>query len=457
MAAVDGGKSELEKAILDLRAHKKLLAKNEYPSLRALYSKQFETGHKATIQQALIVQTTIQRLAGSIGTLKSRKSFTPRSMSSTTLTFHAALKIFHNLLKRYPQRMDAFGNLAIAVALTWDQPKRGVYDYSGHQRVSKAQMPAEREGDMENFDYYSGGPTAVRERVQLLPWEFLVHLVNHRTPAAERAWAVQNYLSGRVMFGKCYHDVPYDYEMLNSDFATAKLNDKTYTLENIRRYGGVCAMQADFAARVGKSLGVPAEYVSGASAYKDGHAWVMWVELQNVTKNTITFSLQSHGRYQGDKYYVGKLVDPHTGVEITDRKLELQLQGVGMSPQAHRQVSLVMKAYPMVRQSTKMSVAEQLNFLYQAIKLSPWNEDPWIALAGMSRDGRVGKDNVPQMMVALEKLYATFAAFPDFTWTVFDDLISFQHNAKLRAKLYERLVAMYEQAEPGRTFPARLA
>ena len=82
-------------------------------------------------------------------------------------------------------------------------------------------------------------------------------------------------------------------------------------------------MQADYAARVGKSIGVPAEYVRGESNSGGLHAWVMWVELRTVTKTSIVFSLQSHGRYRTDHYYVGTLQDPQTGRRITDRELEI--------------------------------------------------------------------------------------------------------------------------------------
>ena len=43
-----------------------------------------------------------------------------------------------------------------------------------------------------------------------------------------------------------------------------------------------------------------------------------------------------------------------------------------------------------------------------------------------------------------DKLFRTFAGFPDFTWKVFDDLVQYQKNTKQRNKYYERLVQMYE-------------
>ena len=78
-------------------------------------------------------------------------------------------------------------------------------------------------------------------RGQWLPWEFLVHVINHRTPEKERQWALQNYFNKRSMFGRCYKDVPYDYEMLNSQSKVAKMNEKEYNLPNLKSFGGVCA------------------------------------------------------------------------------------------------------------------------------------------------------------------------------------------------------------------------
>ena len=256
------------------------------------------------------------------------------------------------------------------------------------------------------------------------------------------------------MYGKCYKDVPYDMEMLNSNFATAKLNGQIYTLENIRKFGGVCAEQADFAASVGKSIGVPAEFVHGESTFGESHAWVMWVELLNVTRTSIVFHLESYGRYSYDKYYVGGLTDPRTGQEITDRQLELWLQAVGADPIAHRQAALAMRAYPMFREKNKMTVADQLKFLDSAMKLSPWLEEPWLEVAKMSRDGLLGKEHGKRMLGILDRLFITFAEVPDFTWKVFDDLITFQTVPKQRGKLSKN--SCHSTSKPAaRTFLAR--
>ena len=341
--------------------------------------------------------------------------------------------------------------------MTWDDERRGVYDYVNHQRRTKSKLREPRLAAVDNFEYMITAEQYMQLRSQYLPWEFLVHVVNHKTPVDERKWARLGYCPRIVMFGKCYKDVPYDDVMLNTGSEQARLNDKEYSLPALRTLGGVCAMQADFAARVGKSIGVPAEYVHGESIYGESHAWVMWVELQNVTKDNITFSLQSAGRYRGDKYYVGTLRDPQTGQEITDRQLELRLHAVGMSPQNKRHAAMLMKTYPILVEKAEMDVTDRLAFLSEVVELCPGNEAAWTAAASMSRSGEIAKEHQKQMNKAVNMLFVTFAKFPDFTWEIFDDLIAFQDVRKQRATLYERLVVLYEQAgRPDLACEARL-
>jgi len=61
------------------------------------------------------------------------------------------------------------------------------------------------------------------------------------------------------------------------------------------------------------------------------------------------------------------------------------------------------------------------------------------------------------MMRVLDRLFTTFAALPDFTWVVFDDLVSFQDLPDKRADLFGRLAALYDRAKrPDLACEARL-
>ena len=427
----DGKSADADEPVLALHARKRLLVTTEYPALRKIFADRFEKQYQREIRNAFAAD--YETMAGWLAAHNDIKEEFYTAIDRAHDKVPAALALFKELVKRFPDKIQAYASLAIALAVTWDDERQGVYDYTGHQLRTKSKLPEGMLGAMENFKYLLDAERVMQGRVQFLPWEFLVHVVNHKTPLAERQWALANYLPKRVMFGKCYADVPYDMEMLNTESKSARLNDKDYTLPNLLKFGGVCSMQADFAARVGKSLGVPAAYVGGEANNGEHHAWVMWVELLGVSRNGINFSLQSHGTGispTNTTWATSAICKPASKSPIASW---IRLHCVGMNPQACRHAGLVMKVYPMLRERTKMSVTDQLVFLNQVIKLCPGNEEAWIAMSKISREGGVAKDYHRQMMIVVDHLFRTFADFPDFTWKVFDDLIAFQDVAEASA------------------------
>lgn len=371
----------------------------------------------------------------------------------------SGLTLFRELRERFPKAIERYASLAIATAVTWDRERPGVYDYANHARRTKSNMPTNLPGGIDNFEYLVNAENYMQGRILYVPWEFLTLVVNHKTPLEERGWAMQNYLGKRVMFGKCYSEVPYDTQMLDTGSKVCRLAGKDYTLPNIRQFGGVCAMQADFASRVGKSIGVPAAYVTGPNRYGDLHAWVMWVELKAVSADSISFSLESHGRYRGDRYYVGSLREPQTGERTTDRLLALRLHSAGANTQAHRHARRIMQAYPELIGELRLGFDAELDFISQAVHLNPWNEDAWIALSKLSAAHADDFEvlQVRQMKDALQLLFTAFAPFPDFTLTVFDDLISFEPKSEERINLYFKLLDVYTSAQrPDLAFQALL-
>jgi len=440
-----------DEIILELYRKNKLLSKPEYPKLRKVFADRFEDRHAEEIRQ--VFGEKGDELRQWLDAHADIKEEFYLAIDPEHDNVPKVLGLLKELQHRFPKRIESYANLAIAVAVVWDD-QRGAVHRSPRQQHGSLQPDGEV-GAVENFQYFLDMENVMQGRAQLLPWEFLVHMVNHSTPLEERQWALQAYLPKRVMFGKCYSDVPYDEGMLKG--ANPRLQGRPHTLPNILQYGGVCAVQADFAARVGKSIGVPALSVSGVSRFGENHAWVMWVELGAVTRTGFTFSLESHGRFRGDRYYVGNLNDPHTGQPTTDRQVELRLHTVGMDPIAKRQADLVMRAYAMLRQRTEMDTVKQLSLLGRVIDFSPGNEPAWIALAKMSREGQITKAHGKLMVRVLDRLFATFANLPDFTWVVFDDLVAFQDVPKQRAALFGRLAALYEQAKrPDLSCEARL-
>jgi hypothetical protein len=440
--------------ILELFTSQKLLLRKEYPTLRKIFADRFAREHAEEIRQGLG-----QDAEEALKWLDEHKDI--KEELYLALTPHdkitEALALFNELRVKFPDKIVPYASLAIATAVVWDDPS-GLQEYTHDAAVTKANIPEGQLAALENFQYLAEAEPWMQGRIRYVPWEFLVYVVNHRTPLPERQWAMQNYLDKRVMFGRCYSEVPYDYEMLDSKMERTKLAGKDYTLPNVRMFGGICMIQADYASRVGKSLGVPAAYVSGKGAFGgNGHAWVMWLELKQATPAGIVFTLESHGRYFNDHYYVGDLKDPHTGQPITDRDMELRLQTVGNDVAGKRHMDLVMQVYPLIKEKSNLDAQQQLRFLSQVIGVCPGHEGAWMAAARLARESAGEKKLTKQFNAVFEGLFTTFAKIPDFTWKVFDDLAAFSADPKQRNQLYERLVALYESAgRPDLAVEARL-
>lgn len=437
--------AEPEQILLDLFTHPTGLAELPFTKsnkgVRTAYVKYFEAKYADEIKAGL--GDSHESLIAWLNANVEIKDTLFSALDPATDQISQALSVFRDLWAADANAVKAHPNLAIAVAVTWDDQK-AIYDYRQHQVRTRSLLPSTVAaiGPGENFRYFLSHLAKLKGPQEQLPWEFLVHIVNHRTPDDERDWAITNYLKRRPGIGTIYKDVEYDTTMLRTLGEVCKLNGKPYTLPSVRQYGGVCAMQADFAARVAKSLMVPAEYVGGEANSGGLHAWVMWVEVKSVNKENVTFSLESHGRYNVDQYYIGTLKDPKSGREMTDRDMERRLTAIGQAPSASRQADLLMRMYPIAREKMNLSAKTQLLYLQRVLYLYPMSEGAWLELAAMFKDGRQTDSGEANRLA--EKSVTVFAKFPDFSWRVVDDLMTPQKDKYTRARIFERMVAQYE-------------
>jgi len=449
------------KPILDLYKANKLFDKTEYKAVRAAAAKVFETRNAEFIKDAF--GPDYESLSAWLEKQKDLKEELFSAIEPRKDDVSRVLAIFHDLWKDNPDAVAKYPNLAIAISVVWDQP-RHVYDYRGHQIRTKSNLPEGYLdfGALQEFRYHVSHAKEVQgkepfNRLEVLPYEFLAFVVDHRTPVGEREWAIKNYLAKRPMIGKIYHEIVYDDEMLRTKSEVCKLNGHDYTLQDIKKYGGVCAMQADFAARVGKSLAVPAAFVGGESQQLGLHAWVMWVEVKSANKSALNFTLESHGRYLYDHYYTGELLDPQTGVPILDRDMERRLSAAAKDRTGKRQSDLAMEYYDDIVAANSLDAKKKIQYLRDVLKVSGFNEPAWLELARMSRDGEATGANKTAVLEQAEHLLTVFAKYPDFSWKVAGDLLTVQKDTLTRNRFYERLAVVYETAErPDLACEARL-
>lgn len=425
----------------------KFFQRGEWKGLRALYANYFESRHAEDIREGLG-----NKADSVLAFLKANNDLRETLYAAIDIdadNIPAVFGVLRKLIDAEPEKVKAFPQLAVACCVVWDEPK-AAYDYRPHARRTRSGVSQEilTIGPVENFRYLVSQDASITSVVQSLPWEFLVHVVNHQTPMNEREWAVKQYGKRRAGIGTIYPTVQYDKEMLRTEMmngpgkGVCKLNGQPYTLENILKYGGVCAMQADFSARVAKSLAIPAEYVRGESNSGGRHAWIMWVELKSASKDKLDFALLSEGRYFGDQYYIGTFEDPHTGREVTDRDLERRLTAIGTQPGMSRQASLLMRVYPLVKAVKEHTPKQSLAYVRRVLDIDSKCEPAWLMLGELSRDRKITEPI--EAVSNANRAFREFANFPDFCWALFDPLLTHQNDKFQRAQVYEKAVLKFE-------------
>jgi hypothetical protein len=459
-----------EKSLLELYRSGALFERKQYKVVRAAFARAFEKRHEATVRSAF--GSDHGALVAWLNKKPDIKEELFTAISEEHDDIEAALRLFAALWKAHPAEVEANAALAIATAVVWDRPDSdfstgkhgGVYDYRHHQTRTRSTMPKFLADAETNFDYIVSGGTDLVGTVKVLPWELLVFVVDHRTPLSERRWAQQYVKTRRGKVSSWHQDIAYDHGMLKTEKTGKgpgpKLAGHEYSLENIKRYGGVCAQQADFVARVGKSMGQPSMYVSGESSYRGWHAWVMWVAVNKAGKDRVRFNLVSDGRTRGferDAFYVGHLTDPQTGQRILDRDMERRLTTVALDPLARRQASLAMRGHAEVVKEAELGIKERVAYLDRCLQLCPQCEEAWLEFARMAKDGELSGTWKSVAAAHLLTLTKTFSRFPDFIARLSDDLLAVEPSAAAKVKHYERVVALYEKAaRPDLSCDARL-
>jgi len=219
----------------------------------------------------------------------------------------AASHVVQELMAHAPEALDRWYNLVLALALVCDSaPHAGVQP--GDRDVPGT--PAEA---AELFDYFRdlyASRDAGIAYDELSPAE-LAMVVGPALPLTELQWARENVRGSSGKWGRTFFAVPYDNGSLR---AGCVWQHGPYTLERIRRYGGVCVDQAYYAACTARAVGIPAVLFRG-QGIRGQHAWIGYMKRPGEWGDA--------GRYVYDRYMSGTAIDPQTGLECTDHDLEL--------------------------------------------------------------------------------------------------------------------------------------
>lgn len=314
---------------------------------------------------------------------------------------------------KFPAEVDKYPHLSLAFALNAAA--------AGSRPVTAGWARKHREVEsipslLESFEYYVTNAKRMIYPPDKLPWPLLVFVADNDLPLGERAWAMA--LHGKAApaaFGKIYYEVPYDMEGLAkaANQEGLKINAVPYTLENILRQGGVCADRAYYAARILKSLGVPAFFDAGEGA-RGGHAWVAWVSV-----NKGQFGLADSGRFDYDKYFTGAAWNPLTRGAILDREVELMAAGMSKSYDGYIDAMIAGHVFRLCAGGE--SSAKAAGMLKDVLaRKNHYSAEAWRLLSAAVADGTLPRKDG-------EKIYgvmaAPFAQYPDLTFSVLQDIL----------------------------------
>jgi len=178
--------------------------------------------------------------------------------------------------------------------------------------------PAEAIAAAEAFDYFAANYGRMLFAPASTPPELLVHIVDIRASIDDLRWAQKRYQSNRNI-GMVYGSIAYDTNAFQ--YGSEKKiwqADGGYTLENIKKVGGVCEEQAYFAAHCGKAIGVPTVEVS-VSGPDVAHAYVGYLARRG--DNTLWDFRE--GRYDEYEDIRGNITDPQTGRIVSHSQVGL--------------------------------------------------------------------------------------------------------------------------------------
>ena len=210
--------------------------------------------------------------------------------------------------------------LAVAVALVWDQP---FPDQWPHPWVRRADLPLGDADPVKRFrailqvqagvEISPGTKRTLAVDPKRLTARELMFVVDTPVELKEIGYLLQIRLADPKRLNDLFPQVAYDTARMSRDSLTWPHG--TYRLIDIGKKGGICADQAYFVSMAGKAQGIPTVLLMG-QGNSGGHAWVGYVGTPG--KWTLDVA-----RYREGNYTSGATWDPQTWRRITDSQLAL--------------------------------------------------------------------------------------------------------------------------------------
>lgn len=343
-----------------------------------------------------------------------------------------ALAVLETLRDEHGARLERYANLTAAICIVRDK---------GKPRRDAATV-------LELFKHYAGREKRMFFGVRNLPVELLVHVVDVSVSPREMRWALARY-GGDSNVGERYNDVPYDDAHFYQG-APKKIEAHGYTLQNLRKYGGICGDQGFFASQVGKSIGVPAVASSGRAG-QVGHCWVGYFEGRGRTVgwNFLVGRFEEYRNVRGwVRDYNGRMV-PEGRIAVLDAL-------VGTTPARRETAHALVDAAERIRAIRRgkrqlrgtlgaagereapraPTVEAELEFVERAVNRSVACLRGWEHVATLARSRAIDEKTIADWAKALGR--ACGRDYADFSAAILVDLIRGVPDTARQATLWRR-------------------
>jgi hypothetical protein len=349
----------------------------------------------------------------------------------------AVFGVLDKLRRKFDAKLEDYANLTAAMCVVHDVPLV--------HRINENKAEAADVCDI--FEFYTNNEKQMLFGLKAVPPELLIYVVDNSASLAEMNWALTKYVKNQHV-GQLFHSIKYDYASLQG--AVKKSTAAGWGLQNILKYGGVCADQAYFAVSVGKCIGVPTVYTT-ASSGEVGHAWVGYLE-QVGAKGRWNFDEGRFGTYTAIK---GNVTDPQTRQKIPDSFVGVLAEMIGAKMNdRHTAVALVDAAHRLMEtesspiqptgdtkavRTAKPEASEE--FVDKAITLAAGYPDAWMVVRELAKADKLTSSKKNAWVTRLQKVCGD--KYPDFTMAILKPMIESIKDTTEQNKLWEVVYKMF--------------
>ncbi|MEZ6244158.1 MAG: hypothetical protein R3B57_14080 [Phycisphaerales bacterium] len=340
------------------------------------------------------------------------------------------------------KKVASFGNLAAAICVVQDRP----FTRRVNENTAKSMEPA------KILAYYADHVRELDLDPRVVPADLLVYVADTTETDEQMTWALNQYRRNSDI-GQRFFEIKYDYDSFEKGTPKKLTASGEFSLEAIKKYGGVCADQAYFAMEVGKAKGLPTAYVRAQGA-EVGHAWVGFLQVRGKRAEW-NFD---EGRYDAYQNIRGLITDPQTGLEISDARLGITAEDSTMDPRERRIAQSVCAAAerlgierlargftppshapdgvdrPAKFTPRTNSVEDQLALLESGLRMAPAEVSGWEVLSQIALRHELTMEQMDDWTRVIDRLCGT--KYPDFMVWLLEPMIASVEDTGEQTKLW---------------------